>query len=422
MKKCKMDKKRRHHNIMSKHSAGSTTKIRVTALNTFLAKYNTKSSANEKKNLQATHTSMSGGAYHIPDNKMDEFYQIYYDHVFGINKEMNLTERQHECGPILVDFDFRYDGIVGRQHTIDDVKSIVYIYTEELKSIVELNEGDEFPIYVMEKPSVNPITTTEPNYTKDGIHIIIGIMMDHKYQLILRNRILETIDDAFHHLNTSNGYDKIIDEGICKGCTNWTLYGSCKPHNATYKLTMGYVTTVDKNRDLGVRIMDKDELDDIGTRDNFTKLSARNTSWPHFPINPEIIKQAEKGSKSIRKSSSSSSCISLPSDDDTEYVTDLNDITDRESLDSAVDGLMASLSSREHYIYETHQYTQTLPEKYYDPGSHDLNRKVAFALKNTDNRLFLSWVMLRSKSHDFEYDSIPQLYEKWSKYFNINQR
>jgi P4 family phage/plasmid primase-like protien len=61
-----------------------------------------------------------------------------------------------------------------------------------------------------------------------------------------------------------------------------------------------------------------------------------------------------------------------------------------------------------------------LPEKYYEPGSHLLNRLVAFALKHTDDRLFLSWVMLRSKASDFDYDSIPALYGEWKKHFNKN--
>jgi P4 family phage/plasmid primase-like protien len=79
---------------------------------------------------------------------------------------------------------------------------------------------------------------------------------------------------------------------------------------------------------------------------------------------------------------------------------------------------MANLKVNEQYIKETHQYTQILPEKYYQPGSHLLNRKVAFALKHTDDRLFLSWVMLRSKASDFDYGTIPSLYNDWKLHFN----
>jgi P4 family phage/plasmid primase-like protien len=47
-----------------------------------------------------------------------------------------------------------------------------------------------------------------------------------------------------------------------------------------------------------------------------------------------------------------------------------------------------------------------------------LNRQVAFALKHTDERLFLSWVMLRTKASDFDFDSIPSLYQIWKNHFH----
>ena len=80
-----------------------------------------------------------------------------------------------------------------------------------------------------------------------------------------------------------------------------------------------------------------------------------------------------------------------------------------------------NLKSNEYEIKETHDFTQALPGKYYEPGSHMLNRQVAFALKHTDERLFLSWVMLRSKASDFHYNDIPDLYCQWKKFHRSNQ-
>ena len=84
--------------------------------------------------------------------------------------------------------------------------------------------------------------------------------------------------------------------------------------------------------------------------------------------------------------------------------------------------MIRNLMPNEYEIKETHEYTQALPPRYYEPGSHILNRQVAFALKHTDERLFLSWVMLRSKASDFEYSSIPELFNTWKKYFNKNNK
>ena len=72
--------------------------------------------------------------------------------------------------------------------------------------------------------------------------------------------------------------------------------------------------------------------------------------------------------------------------------------------------MIAHLKTNEYEIAETHHFTQALPEKYYAPGSHLLNRQVAFALKHTDERLFLSWVQLRSKAKDFDYSTISVMF------------
>jgi P4 family phage/plasmid primase-like protien len=78
---------------------------------------------------------------------------------------------------------------------------------------------------------------------------------------------------------------------------------------------------------------------------------------------------------------------------------------------------MVNLKTNEQYIRETHEYTQILPEKYYKPGSHVINTQVGFALKHTDDRLFLSWLMLRAKASDFDFNDIPHQYKRWKNDF-----
>lgn len=99
----------------------------------------------------------------------------------------------------------------------------------------------------------------------------------------------------------------------------------------------------------------------------------------------------------------------------------IDNITNQSALDRAIAILMDNLDlSREMYIRETHEYTQILPPEYYEPGSHLKNRMVAFALKHTDERLFLSWIKLRSKASDFDYSTIPKLYQDWQLYYGNN--
>ena len=91
-------------------------------------------------------------------------------------------------------------------------------------------------------------------------------------------------------------------------------------------------------------------------------------------------------------------------------------------MNRAVEDMLSKLTISEYEIKEIHEYTQILPEKYYEPGSHLTNRMVAFALKHTDDRLFFTWVKLRSNASDFHYNSIPELYGLWKKFHKTNHQ
>jgi len=142
-----------------------------------------------KKGQGYTHTrigdnelSIKGGSYTICN--LSEFYKKYIKHVFEDGKYEFLTEKQHtDSGPLLVDFDFRYDPSTDdRQHNIDDIMNIIQLYLQEIREILSVKEGVEFPVFIFEKETVNMLD----NVTKDGIHMIIGIDMLRELQIILR--------------------------------------------------------------------------------------------------------------------------------------------------------------------------------------------------------------------------------------------
>jgi hypothetical protein len=156
-------------------------------------------------------------------------------------------------------------------------------------------------------------------------------------------------------------------------------------------------------------------------------LSARYDKHPSFEINPLMKDEIEKRqSSSVQKTLKNRRAMSknrliLLNEQEQDEVLKLEDINSIDDLTRAVNKVMSDLKVSEYEIKEIHEYTQILPEMFYEPGSHELNRKVAFALKQTDERLFLSWVMLRSKASDFDYDTIPSLYNDWKKYFNVSK-
>jgi hypothetical protein len=327
---------------------------------------------------------------------------------------MHLTERQREgFRPVLVDIDFRYDySITERQHTSDHIADLVQMYLDQLSRLLVFKEGDSFPIYILEKPKINRVDSKQ--ITKDGIHMIIGLNMDTALQKMLRARVLKEMPNVWD-MPITNTWEEVLDEGISRGTTNWQLYGSCKPGNDVYALTYHTIITWDaENNDFTIKAKNPHEFN---LTEQFTELTARTTTHKTFDISEDIKTEYEKfkTETSIKKASSKQRLNIVYRQSNHEHETDIqmSDIKDSDTLARVFENILESLKPNEQYIKEIHRYAQILPEKYYKPGSHLANRMVAFALKHTDERLFLSWIMLRTKASDFDYATIPDLYSKW---------
>lgn len=413
----------------------------------FLIKHNAKEKDKEgsqKSGAKSTHTRIGDkelniycGSYVIPKEDLSEFYQLYYNHVFVQKKLEYLTERQIEdgspnSGPILIDFDFRYDyEVTTRQHDKQFIMDILNsLYLEELKKIFVFTDAVPFDIFIMEKPHVNRVK--DKNITKDGIHIIIGLQMDHTLQVILRERIVKNFAD-YSDLPLTNTTDQVFDYGISQGSIGWQLYGSRKPGHDAYRLTSYFVAKYDSSDESFVLSEKAVNSFNLESPAEFCKLSAQYEGNPKFELQEaikaeylekaKIVKQKQK-SKSAGAKSAGKTRLNIIEDEEEECDDILmEEITDKETLERAMNKIIASFqknnTANDYAIMEAHEFAQILPEKYYEPGSHMLNRQVAFALKNTHEKLFLSWIMLRSKASDFDYASIPSLHEKWRS-FNKN--
>ena len=401
------------------------TTSHYTDLSDFLTKHNAKNIQNTAADKEITHTRIGspdlniyGGSFNISADELPLFYKLYYEHVFVKGRKEYLTEKQlNGAGPLLVDFDFRYDvNVTKRQHTQEHIQDMIQLYLEELKEFFVFEENKPFPIFVMEKPTVNRVA--EKNLTKDGIHMIIGIQMDNTLQLMLRERILKKLSDIWE-LPLTNGWEDVLDEGISKGCVNWQMYGSQKPGHDAYKLSYFLTAEIDKQDNEFMTVPKNVKEFDLSK--DICLLSAQYDKHPHFEVNPKIAleyKKRQESQPSKMKKSGSKSKVNLVLEEEDDSNIQLADISNMEMLKKAMDNIINSLRINEQHIREIHDYTQILPEKYYRPGSHVLNRQVAFALKHTDERLFLSWIMLRSKASDFDYATIPSLYQTWKYQFN----
>lgn len=365
-----------------------------------------------------------GGSYIIPKEDMNTFMKLYHDEIFVKDKMEFLTEKQELGGegPIAVDFDFRYvHDVEIRQHTTEHIQDMILLYLEEIKEFFIFEPNKKFSVFIMEKPTVNRLE--DGSLTKDGIHMIIGIKMDRTMQVMLRERIIQKISEVWE-LPLINNWDSVFDDGISKGTTNWQMFGSRKPGHQAYELTKHYVVDFDPAD--SEFMMVESNVKDFDLSKNLVKLSVQYTDNPKFEIQPRIVDEYNRRltCKKTKKIATKTRVKLLKIDDEDDEDDDLihmEEIVNKEMLERAVDQMLKNLKTSEYYIKETHDYAQILPEKYYQPGSHLINRQVAFALKHTDDRLFLSWVMLRSKADDFDYSSIVELYSTWKKHFNVNK-
>jgi P4 family phage/plasmid primase-like protien len=407
-----------------------TTVTQFKDLNEFLAKHNAKNVSNTSNSTYITHTRIPNkelqiypGAYIIPKEDLPTFYQLYYEHVFEKNKKEYLTERQLDTGgPMVVDLDFRYShDVCQREHSRDHVRDMICVYLDQLKECFVFEESKPFSIYVFEKPNVNRLA--DGSLTKDGIHMMFGLQVDHIIQTIIRDKMVNILPE-YIDIPIINTWESVLDEGITKGTTNWQLYGSRKPGHEAYELTHHYVITYDAS-DTNF-MMDERKVSDFNLKRDLAKLSVQYEAHPRFEMNPKIIDTYNKHSETknrIKKPASKTkmNIITENEDNPDEEHMSINDIKDEETLLKAVELMLKKLRVDEYEIKEAHEYTQALPLKYYEPGtSHLLSRQVAFALKHTHDKLFVSWVMLRSKASDFDYNSIPSLYSEWKNFHKSN--
>ena len=402
-----------------------------TNLNDFLIKHHSK---NYDSNAAITHTRIGdktlniyGGSFHIPPEELPTFYKLYYEHVFVNKKDEYLTEKQLTLGngPVAVDFDFRYEyNVTTRQHNENHITDIICEYVQLLKECFAVEKDVPFPVYIFEKPAVNRVE--DKQITKDGIHMIIGVQVDHVMQTLMRTKMLERIGNVLEELPLTNTLETVLDEGISKGTTNWQLFGSKKPKNQAYKLTHHFTLCLEKDGEYAMNEEDVEKFD--LSPEKLAALSVQYERHPAFPIHPSMqkeydaLKEAATGVKKAGIKINRLSRASLVDEDgdEREECISIQDIHNRETLERAVMVMVNHFQPHEYEIQETHYFTQALPEKYYEPGSHLLNRMVAFALKRTDDRLFLSWVQLRSKAADFDYATIPALYNEWKKFNSSN--
>ena len=254
-------------------------------MNSFLEK---RSKANfSDADFVSTHTRMPdkelgiyGGSWNIKPEELPEFWNLHYEYVTQ-GGDTYFTEKQLDGACFAIDLDFRYCyDVEKKQHTKENVTDIICLYSEEIKKYYHVEPNVPIDVFVMEKPNVNRLA--DGSLTKDGIHIIFGLQVDFQIQQQIRKYVIKEIKGIID-LPLINDWESVFDEGISKGKTNWTLYGSKKPGNEAYKLKYHYQLILDgADHEFAMPELDIAAFD---FKNNYAKLSVQYPNNPRFAIN-----------------------------------------------------------------------------------------------------------------------------------------
>ena len=351
-----------------------------------------------------------GGAYHVPQEHMDEFWTKYHQKVFVEGKNEHLTERQHQQGPapLLVDIDMHFDCEVDeRQHTSEDVMLLIRTYVDVIERLLSFEEGVIMDVYVSQRNDVNRLEKK----TKDGIHLVFAIEVDRDVQQLIREDVLQELPAIWGHLPLKNSWEQVIDAGICRGPTNWMVYGSRKPGHEPYVVTQLW-RFMHRDGIFGEPVEVADHAS-FNPKQHLKLMSARYREHPRPSAKETAVTRALE-----QVSQKKSVKTRAPKAPDT--------INSREELDIEIDKWLNELSASKPLDYrlrETHLYALALTGKYYGPGSYNDWIRVGWALANTDEKMFLTWLALSSKdncrntlsdtSGQFDWSKVPELWSQW---------
>ena len=363
-----------------------------------------------------------GGKYHIANQEYNDFLAIYHKHVFVDGNQEHLTEIQPDIGIIAVDLDLHYPpSVKRRQHGDKHIDALLTLYIQALQSMYNFDETP-FHIYVMQKPDINPVKNDETGAieeVKDGIHLLIEISADRKTQMLLRDKVMEYVQetDLWTALPLSNDWNGVFDASVSKGNAPWQLYGSCKPGNQAYRLTHVYRCLYDPgDSEICIKQMSMSDYFDVSAF--IDKLSIIANTGNKYQFTSEHIKscgQSETGrSKSIHVPGAVATQqyygIGVP-------IDAILAIRSKQDLDAIVAFALEQFEARDYELIETHKYTMCLPESYYGAGSYDKWIRVGWALYNTcPNMLFITWVAFSAQSRQFNYSDIADLYDRWQRF------
>ena len=266
----------------------------------FLDKY--KIPANDKNN---THSSMKGGKWNIPENKLDEFYNLIAS---SETIDIPIVEKMHDIFPFVFDLDLKYKEVLTeRSYTEDSIETfLIHVWTKITECIQIDDCNGKGNVLILEKDKPYPCNKGDFK-TKDGLHIIYpDILIDKKaykkiISLIQEEDCIKSIFDESSEIEPDNTTKQILDSSF----SSWQLYKCGKEGESPYLVTRVYQMNDDG-------FPEPQELDEYYT--NPRNILGLASMCYRKNIN---IKYTQKFDNTFKKKTSSkSSSMSTLTDDD----------------------------------------------------------------------------------------------------------
>jgi P4 family phage/plasmid primase-like protien len=217
------------------------------------------------------------GSFCVPDDEYESFLEHIYRIVFEYEIPLGLTERHLDTlSPIVIDLDFRYKQEYGveRQHTQKQILTFIKLYHTELTDVIDLHEHqkDKFRYFILERP--DPRLDESKGVVKDGVHIVCpDLQLPYSILFMIREFVIKKMGSIFEDkkFNEIQPFSECFDKSVIRD-SNWMIHGNTKKGVPAYELNS--ICFIAKDNKFGkIKIKDNRKYND---RNLIKLLSIRN--------------------------------------------------------------------------------------------------------------------------------------------------
>jgi phage/plasmid-associated DNA primase len=365
-----------------------------------------------------------GGKYYMATpEEYEKFLQFYTNCHLIPNRPAGFTEKQHITeGPLVVDVDFRYRmDIVNRVFTPTHVDQIMQAYLDVLPELFQFDNDTEFNVYYLQRPHTT--TDLHGNQTKDGMHFMFGFHINQEDSLELRKRVMPVVTQLCQELPLTNTPDDVIDLGIASKTTSWQVYGSRKPGNTPYLLHRIFKIRWSASTETLVseEIPEPDFCPYLLKRVRI--LSVRNLNIPFYMHTAQWTETLQSRESDISESQEQSAAKRARLEnrsDGSVFECMANSqlvfiLQSHEILQEYIKSLLERWEESQKYaLCDLYKYVMALSSDYYGPGSFVKWLNVGWALKVTNEQLFVVWVAFSAQSPTFRFEDVADMLARWN--------